>query len=63
MRREYKQSCQVLEQQWALSKSSAEQESSSIASDSELKDASLYDDETMIVEVKLNAFELMLHSG
>ena len=51
-----KRSRQVLAQQWALAKSSAEQESSSSASDCEFKDAILSDDEIMIVEVELNAF-------
>ena len=44
-----KQSRQLLAQQRALDKFSAEQESSSSASDSELKDASLSDDEIVIV--------------
>ena len=52
-----------MEQQRALAKASAEQESSSSASDSELKDASLYYEEIMIVQVELNAFEVMLESG
>ena len=50
MGRKSKQSRQVLAQKWALNKASAEQESSSSASDYILKDASLYDDEIMIVE-------------
>ena len=57
-----KQSHQVLVQQWALAKASSEQESYSSTSDSELNDASLSDDNIMIVEVELNAFELMLQS-
>ena len=49
-------------QQQDLAKSSGEQESSSSASDSEFNNASLSDDDIMIVEVELNAFELMLQS-
>ena len=49
-------------QQQAYSKASAEQEISSSASYSELKDASLSDDDIMIFEVELNAFALMLQS-
>ena len=60
MGRKSKRSCKVSVQQRALAKASSEHESSSSASDSEFKDASLYDDEIMIVEVELNAFELML---
>ena len=55
-----KQRCQVLAQQRALTKDSAEQESSSSACNSELKYASLSDDEIIIFEVEWNAFELML---
>ena len=63
MGRKSKRSRQVLVQQRALSKASAEQEISSSASDSEWKDAGLSDDEIMIVEVELNTFELMLRLG
>ena len=63
MGRKSKRSRQVSAKQQALAKSSAEQESSSSASDYELKDDSFSDDEIMIVEVELNAFELMLQSG
>ena len=63
MGRKSKPSRQVLAQQRALAKASAEQEISPIASDSELKDASFSDDDTIIVEVGLNGFELMLQSG
>ena len=63
MGRKSKQSRQVLAQQRALAKATSEQESSSSASDSELKDASFSDDDTIIVEVGLNDFELMLQSG
>ena len=63
MGRKSKRSRQVLAHQWALAKASADQESSSSASDSELKDASLSDDKIMIVEFELNSFELMPQSG
>ena len=63
MGRKLKQSRQVLAQQRAPAKVSAEQESSSSASDSELKYPSLSDDEIVIVEVELNDFELMIKSG
>ena len=56
MGRKSKQRRQVLAQQRALSKSSAEQESFSSAFDSELKGASFSDEKVMIIEVKLNAF-------
>ena len=51
MGRKLQRSCQVPAQQRALAKATAEQESSSSASDSEFKDASLSDDKIMIVEV------------
>ena len=63
MGRKSKRSRQVSAQQRALAKESDEQESSYSASDSELNDASLSDDEIIIFEVELNSFELMLQSG
>ena len=56
MGRKSKRSRQFLVQRQVLSKASAEQESSSSASDYELKDASFSDDKIVIFKVELNDF-------